>query len=483
MTLLLWTLAILCGACRRDEARVESRPRRSSVLVVVVDALRADRLGVYGAKRRTSPAIDRLATESVLFENATTCAPRTWQSLASILTGLYPFHHGVRFIYDRPLAPRHDTLGTVLGRAGYETAAFGFVGFLREVSNGQGFGHYSDPGSSDDFVSDTALARRLVRWIAALDDQPFLAVVHFRGPHWPYTPKLEHHDALYSGSAASHQRIDHSFNDGGYGLARSADGGFQLLDADAYRRRTFEVDPRAEVREHMALHYDAAILDIDEILGSLLERLRGSGVLDRTLLVLTSDHGESLGEHGYLQHGPRVDEPVLHVPLLVRFPATSGHVQRGSRIAQLVRTVDILPTILDVLGLQAPGPLDGQSLLPAVEDGAQLQLTAYAESGREFMGVDPELVLPGIAGRRRMFRNLRFKLVYRPGMTGPDYTLYDLVNDPAEASDVTLRWPGIQESLRSSLDAIIASDPDVARTETDVSSTQRERLRPLGYVE
>jgi arylsulfatase len=475
-------LAALMPACSRSPVAGGTQPQ-SNVLIVIVDTLRADRLGTYGAERNTSPTIDALASESVLFETAVTSAPRTWQAVASILTGLYPYHHGVRFIYDQPLAARHETVGTILGGHGYHTAAFGFIEFLREVTGGRSFKQHFDPRGRGGVLTDERIADHVGRWIAGVGGQPFLAVVHFRGPHWPYTPRPGHHDALFGGSRAQHDAIDHSFNQGGYGLARNSGKGFDLTDADAYQRRIFGVDPRADVREHILLHYDAAILGIDEILGSLLAKLRQTGVLDQTILVLTSDHGESFGEHGYLQHGPRVDETVLHVPLLIRFPQGSPHGRAGGRIEQLVRTVDIVPTVLDALGLSFPAPLDGQSLLPALKEGHDLQLPAYAESGREFMGVDPELAFAGVSGKQRMLRNLRFKLVYRPRADGPSYSLYDLVDDPGETLDVGPQRPDVKATLQAMLGAIVAADPDVRREEAALSSPQRERLRTLGYVQ
>lgn len=453
------------------------------MLLVIVDTLRADSLGAYGGRRNVSPSFDALAKESVLFERAVASAPRTWQSIATLLTGLYPFNHGVRFIYDQPLSSDRQTIGTVLAGAGYDTATFGSSRFLRELTAERGFATHVDPPEDGAVIPDAVVGRHLLSWVRNPRRRPFLAVVHFRGPHWPYSPKPEHHDALYSGSRNDHSAIDHSFNSGNYGLVPVPGQGFHLADAESYRRRIFHVDPRPEVREHMRLHYAAAVLGIDEILGDLIERLRRSAVLQRTLVVITSDHGESFGEHGYLQHGPRVDEAALNVPLLIRLPEGHGRGRPGQRVPQLVRTADVLPTILDALDLEVPPRLDGCSLMPIIDEGRDLRLTAYAENGREFMGVDPELALPGVAGRHRMLRNLRFKLVYRPGKTEPRYSLHDLQYDPGEQKDISAQRPDVYKELRTQLDRIVANDRDIDRPETGPTPRQREKLRALGYVQ
>ena len=196
----------------------------------------------------------------------------------------------------------------------------------------------------------------------------------------------------------------------------------------------------------------------------------------------TSDHGESFGEHGYLQHGPDVDGPVMRVPLIFRFPASLARGRRGVRVPQLVRTVDIFPTVVDVLGLSVPPGLDGETLLSAVDSGAKLNLTAYGESGRAFVGVDPGIHIPGVAGKRRMLRTLDWKLVYIPDPHGGSQRLYDLVTDPGETRDVSAEHPQIAARLRARLNEIIGDEAEAVDNAPNLTDEEQSRLRALGYL-
>jgi arylsulfatase A-like enzyme len=454
-------------------------PEPANVLVVVIDTLRADRLGCYGAARETSPAIDALAADGVLFEEAIASAPRTWQSFATILTGLYPLHHDVRFIFDQPLSDEIETLGSLLGAAGYDTAAFDSLTFLRGITAGRGFHAFIDSQGSGAQLPDEKVAEGLIRWLSRERQGPFFAFVRFTGPHWPYRPDRRFHELF-----GSDEGIDHGFNAGAYGIRPGAAGeGWRLTDPEAYRRKIFRVERRPEVLDHMLLHYDACVRSIDEIFGRVIQHLRDAGLFASTLVVVTSDHGENFGEQGYMQHGPRVNRSVLRVPLVLRFPEDWQRRHAGTRIPQLVRTADLAPTLLDALGRAIPPGLDGVSLLPALRGGTDLALTAYAESGREFVGVDPERALPGVPGKQRMLRSLRWKVVYRHDGEQPLYRLYDLETDPAEGTDVAARHPRVLAELRSALDGLMSSDVSPGKHTRAVTEEQARQLRALGYLQ
>ena len=458
-----------------------SRPFRPDVLVIVVDTLRADRLGSYGGPRPTSPNLDALARESVLFEETNVSSPRTWSSFSSILTGLYPPRHGVRFIYDDPLPASVPNLASILRAHGYQTTAFDPIAFVRDMTGGKAFDVHFDSDAVGHWVQDHDITETVGRWLVRPFERPRLAFVRLQGPHWPYRNRPEDLPAL---GAPDCRHLDHSFLSMGHGDGLDFKGpgkGFAVSDPAAYRRLMFDVDRRPEVLEHRMVHYDAAIRTTDAYIGRLLETLRTSGRLDKTLVVVTSDHGESVGEHGYLQHGPRVDFSVMRVPLLIRFPARLSHCQAGQRVSQLVRSVDVLPTILDTLGLPAPDALDGVSLLPAVR-GEDLRLTCYAESEREFAGVDPELALPGNAGKQRMVRTLRWKLLYRHDGQRPLYRLFDLAADPSERHDVGAEHPKELAMLRDLLDRFMRLDAGDSDGQGELTPEQKEQLRALGYI-
>jgi arylsulfatase A-like enzyme len=448
-----------------------------NVLVLVPDTIRADRLSAAGYPRPTTPALDRIAREGVLFTQAITAAPRTWQSFTTILTGLYPPNHGVRFIGDRPLAPGTPSLGSVLTEHGYDTAAFDPMFFLVRLTQIRHFGQYvgASPGAVGN--ADEVLLGQVAEFVSGERSRPFLAFVRLNGAHWPYN------DDRWIDEFESCSGHRHGFNVGGYGLRFGGEGeGPKLSDEEAFRRLIWTADPDEETRRHRIAHYDAEVRAVDEMIGVLLEGMRSTGVLDRTIVLVTSDHGESFFEHGYHQHGPRVDDVVMRVPLVLRLPPGHPEHRAGQRVDSLVRTVDVFPTLLDAVDVPVPEGLDGVSLLPLVRGDASPGLWAYGEVGRSFMGMDPERRLPGVEGKRRMIRTEGWKLVHVPDATGGEDRLYDLGSDPGETEDVAARHPERVASLRALLDPILASERP-RRPDRELTPEEIEELRELGYMQ
>jgi arylsulfatase A-like enzyme len=449
------------------------------VVVFVVDTLRRDHLGCYGHPREVSPVIDSLATEGVVFELALTVAPRTWQSFTSMLTGLYPPRHGVRYIFSQPLRPDIPTMGSVLAEVGYQTAAFDAMTFLRGMTGGRAFQEYVDSQSwgeqTRSLFADGKVIDSFLDWLGGAE-APFFAFLRLSSPHWPYICPQVFHDEVQG-----HEDIAHGFNTGSYGLAAGR-GGFRVTDEDAYRERFYEYDPSPAEREHMLLHYGECVRASDTEIGRAFDRLRALGLWDSTLVVVTSDHGESFGEHGYMQHGPRVDGPVMLVPLVVKFPAAIAEGRRGVRVAQLVRTVDIFPTVVGALGFTPLSGLDGQDLVPAIDDQVDLGLTAYGESGWGSVGIDPDLYLPGVAGKWRMLQTPDWKLVYIPDGKAGIVRLYDLRKDPGETRNAAGEHPQVVAQLRAQLAEIMAAERGPVARERSLTEEQKRRLRALGYL-
>jgi arylsulfatase A-like enzyme len=453
-------------------------------MVLVVDTLRADRVRSYGGPRETTPAIDRVAADGVSFEHAFTVAPSTWQSFVSILTGLNPPRHGVRFIFDEPLVPTIPSLGSTLGEQGYSTVAYDVAGFLRGMTGGHGFESYVDSDSVQKpcGITDAELTDQVLRWLGSRPtDRPFFAFVRYIGPHWKYEPKPEFHDLF-----GKDDGVEHTFNEGDHGVHMVTENGqpqLRLTDPAARRRLIFGALP-PPVLDHMILHYDAAVRTVDEQVGRVIDVLRKTKLLDQTLLIITADHGEGLGERGYFQHGPRVDDGVMRVPLIMRFPRQAPHGRRGQRVAQLVRTIDIMPTVLETLGIPVPDGVQGRSLLPAIDGNANLELTAYGESAGEFAEVDDQTVSATVAGRQRMLRTARWKLVYVPDRGTGVFHLYDMASQ-GESEDVAAAHPDMVADMRASLAAILAADPDSidgGLPPPSLTDDQRQRLRALGYL-
>lgn len=449
-----------------------SEPTHWNVLVIGPDTIRADHLSVNGYAGATTPNLDRLAAEGVDFRQAITVAPRTWQSFASILTGLYPPRHGVRHVYDDPLRPDTATMATALAAVGYRTAALDAGTYIRGITDGRGFGEIF---AFDRKHPGIDLTERFIAWMTRASEQPFFGFVWLPGAHWPYV------GAGFLEDPAACEHESHAFNFGRYGISTEGHD-LRLAEPDSMRRLLWTPDPTARARAHRIAHYDAEVRETDALIDRLVAGLREAGALDRTIVVVTSDHGESFGEHGYLQHGPRVDEPVMRVPLILRLPPAHPAHQSGRVVDELVRVVDLFPTLLDAIGEPVPEGLDGRSLLPLLTGDDDEPRWVYGESGRSFGIVDPERYFEGTKGKHRMIRTSDWKLVHVPKPDGGEDRLYDLRNDPGERTDVAADHPDVVARLRAKLDAIGADEPE-PKAERALSEEQRENLRALGYAD
>ncbi len=408
---LLAAVAALAG-CDRAAAPFEER----DVLLVTLDTTRADHLGAYGYDRATSPFLDSLAERGVRFERAWAAAPLTLVSHASILTGLDPPRHGVRNNGFYRLPDELPTLATLLGERGWRTGAF-VSALVLDARHGlaRGFEHYDDeldpPAERFTFATRTAdrTVARAVEWIAQLGEhERVFAWLHFFDPHAPYASSSRFGDAPFA-------------------------------------------------------RYDTEIRAVDEALGELARALDG---LDRDpLWVVTADHGEGLGEHGELTHGVFLYESTLRVPLLI---AASGSL--APRVVERpARHVDILPTVLDLVGAEPVPGIDGSSLVPEL-----LGLStpgpppaAYAESlhAWELNGWSPLFA--------RIEGDWKYVLAPRP-------ELYELATDGGETRNLEADAPERAGAMRAELLAAIAR---ASRREERVrlDAAGRSGLAALGY--
>lgn len=333
-------------------------PRRTSVVLVVIDTLRRDHLSVYGYERPTSPGLQRLATESSVFDRC--LAPSSWTkpSTVSLLSGLYPAAHGAQ--RDRAASESIELLSEVLQRHGYATAAFSANPHVSSAAGlDQGFevfeSHAGDGAPGAIRVSDYPDVAHLLeqgrQWLVDRHE-PFLLYLHVMNVHGPYRAP-----ARFAQRFASSPSASFSFRN--------------PLWLDIAQRGL--VARRAEVTEaHLNdLHarYDGAVAYTDAVLAEFVGALRADGVLDDALLVVTSDHGEELFEHGGFGHRRTLYGEVIEVPLLIRPPGGKGHAA-GRRVSDPVSLVDVPATVLDWLGLLAPGAAggfgNGRSLVPAM---------------------------------------------------------------------------------------------------------------------
>lgn len=427
-------LALTAAACSKDAAPAAApaaaAPLRPNLVLVTLDTTRADHLGCYGDTKAETPNLDRLAAEGALFEQAVAVAPLTLPSHASILTGLYPPRHGVRDNADFRLPDAETTLAEHLKAQGYATAAsVGTYILAAELGLKQGFDTYDEPRPAPrPAASDASSVRYVpiverpaalvvgdaVRAVDAMKDGPFFLWVHLYDPHEPYAPP-------------------------------------------------------PPFRERFAGRlYDGEIASADLELGRLFDALRAKGLYDRTVIAVTADHGESLGEHGEDTHGLFVYDSTLEVPLIVRYPAKIG---AGTRYAGLVSGVDLAPTLLALMGLPPMRTAQGLSVAAGLAGGTLPEREpVYAESlyGERAYGWAPLHAL----------RSSKEKYIDAPARE-----LYDLARDPAETINLAAKnaaavsaWEGrLAEAERS----MGGSDPEAA---SGMSEEQRERIASLGYV-
>jgi choline-sulfatase len=417
--LLLGAMGLLAAAgCSRGGGPLPARPH---VLLVTIDTLRADHLGSYGYRAAVTPTLDGLAARGVRFAVAVAHAPLTAPSHASILTGLTPLHHGVRDNGAYALPATARSVAMAFREAGYRTAAFvsGFP-LKRRFGFDAGFDVYDDnlPRGKDArrtaYVERTAdrTTEAALRWLeaepkAAASRSPFFVWVHYYDPHAPYEAPA----AFMAGAASP---------------------------------------------------YDGEVAFVDAQLGRLLRRIAETANDRPTLVLVTADHGESLGEHGEDTHGIFVYDATLRVPFLLVGPG----VPTGAVSATVARGIDVAPTLLDYAGLSAKG-MEGRSLRRAASGERLADEPAYAES------LHPQLQY-GWAPLHA-WRTSKLKLI-----DAPRPELYDLETDPAEAHDRSLVEPAGVESLRRALQqAMATTTPDAARA---VDPATAERLAALGYV-
>ena len=465
--LLALVFATAAVACR---AQAGPRP---NVLLITVDTLRPDHLGCLGYARPTSPSIDALAARGVVFRQAVTAAGRTVQSFPSILTGVNPPTHGLRYEGQSTEAiAGRLTLTRALKDAGYDAFAVtqGLNVGLHRDFDVYDPDIYLDPAGKKVYVptrNDFEATQKALQWLRGRRGRqaPFFLWLRYNAPHWPYDPPApyaERFDPDYKGA--------HTFNE-------ERAPGVERGDLIFGKTRL----PGREI-EHAVAHYDGEVAYADAAIGELLRGVDALGATERTIVVLTADHGESLGEHDYFfEHGAYLYEPTVRVPLIVVAP---GRLPAGGKVGTLGRTIDIVPTVLDLAGLSVPKGLDGVSLVPwARGESKEPGPVAYSESGRNFYPENPRQKVPGVAGKWRMMRDDRFKLLLIPDVPGPQWELYDLEADPGETRNLIAEHPAEADRLRRALLAIVARDPlGNDRDEPELPDGLEEKLRGLGYI-
>jgi tetratricopeptide (TPR) repeat protein len=397
-----------------------------NVLVVTLDTTRADRIGAFGGRAVPTPNLDRAAAEGTRFLEAISPVPLTLPAHASIFTGLYPARHGVHHNGTFHLPPGAVTLAERLEEAGFRTGAF--VGsFVLDASFGldQGFETYSGVsagGPSVDFLrpseierNGAAVNRAALQWIDESKGRRFFGWIHYYDPHHPYEAPA----------------------DPSLGLAGSG--------------------------------YDREISFVDRCFGEIVAHLEAAGLLDRTVIVVAGDHGESLGAHGERTHGVFLYDPALHVPLFIRAP---GLVPEGKSYGSPVSLIDVSPTLLALLDLPPMEKPDGTRLFDSSKRlvPEQEHRLVFAETWMPRIELGWSELLMARDGRRKFVR-------------APRPELYDLEADPAESANLFEREPEIGGEMAAALDTAFAgATPDPGAAENVLSPQELAKLQSLGYL-
>ena len=481
---------------------------RPNIVIILCDDTRPDHMSCYGYGRSTTPAIDRIAAEGALYENCISPAIWTLPSVACLFTGTYNSLNGV-FRGHPFLDSQFATLAEMLGREGYQTLAASNIAWIsRGTKFDRGFQRFHQNWQLIQSRSDVAWARRIgkvdpfkllaspvsllngvwgryfwkkrdygaarttdvvERWIrqAVKEARPFFLFVHYLEPHLRFNPPEPYRSRFFRDSGELSRAMSVNQDALAY-----AEGRVQMTEDD------FAMLSRL---------YDGEIAYTDHQVGRIAELLKNLRIEDTTALLITSDHGQNLGDHGLMSHRYCLYDTLLKVPLIARLPGMSD---AGLRVNEQVQSVDIYPAIINMLGLERPSHLQGESLLPTDLKSKSREF-AFAEylaspSSMASTGLleDQGMIAHGVGMDRKMraVRTLDFKLVKKYDLSEED-ELYNIREDPGETRNILGVMPEEAARLGTALDKWLASfEQKDFDGEDRVAPELREHLEGLGYV-
>ena len=465
LRLLPLAVPLLLAAC--SGSGTGEVPAKPHVFFIVADAAAAEYFGCYGDEGDTSPRIDRLAEDGVLFETAYGQSSFTATSVASLFTGKLPAGHKV--FWGTKLADQHRTMAELLGDAGYRTAGFHGNPFAGSPGKGltQGFDTSVEVYSLPEIIATRKekkpfqgappyrvtipmdITSAALEQLPKPGDPPAFLYLHYLQPHRPYDPPEEY--------------VAPFLEDAGIESPMSWDEVSDALDrANNERILTPGLDEQARA------YYRGTIRWLDDGVGEFLDRLREADLYDDSLIIFTADHGDAFAEHGLFGHSFTVYDDMVRVPLIVKFP--DGWGWNDQRLETMAEGVDLLPTILDLLEVDAPPQLAGESLLPFVR-GAREELDR------------PDVLLAAVDRVHEGIRFGQYKLVLRKADNTVE--LYDLAADPREQHDISKERKDLvevmwQRFVAEERRAMIGAGPEVPVEQTDERAL--ELLNRLGYA-
>ncbi|MDF1836675.1 MAG: sulfatase [Planctomycetota bacterium] len=496
-----WASLSACGS------EAHAQDKKSNVLIIVLDTLRADHLSCYGYEKDTSPHLKAFADRSVVFEGAQSSAPWTAPSLISMMTSLYPDVHGVSDNTNLTSLPQKvDTLAEVLGRRGYATAAFTEGGYAKAAFGlGQGFDLF--PSNMGDEISYSAYRHapsrlmsntdRMLEWLEQrTPEQPFFGFFQTYEIHAPfrapeefvrrYQPDFDQEQEHSDCAAAieewnANRKLSknqlrlmqrHLLHCAFVGMPELQHAQEWLAsgaehDVELHRSRMGE-DP--DLVNWVTNLYDAEIAYTDFEMQRLWRALDESGQIDNTIVIVVSDHGESLGDHEQLEHGSTLYEELLNVAFIVHAP---GRGIEPARIQYPARTIDIYPTVLELLDVGSGATqLQGQSLVDVMHGKPTPAPPSFAQA--DAWGIDMHAVLDD--GWRLIVDNKT-----------DAKELYHLVEDPKESNNLLLKHPDVAQRLATAIakqratDAKLRQRIGAGQDAAEVDEATQKELQGLGY--
>jgi len=465
---------------------------RPNICFILIDSVRADHFPCYGYSRISTPNIDRIAQEGVVYDNAIVAAPWTLQSVSSIFTGLYPSQHGVSWGH-QTLDKEHSTLAEMLNDGGYYTVGWSANpwidprtdlsrGFTEFVQTGRVF-NTSSPGKLQRAIEKAYMLVRsrivankggeqLVRLAQkhfkrlSSKSSPFFNFMFYLEPHSPYQPNKKTANQLLPADVSHRQALNINWRPNDYYVGKS-----KLTAKD------FKV---------LTDLYDAEIVGTDERIGKNIKALEEAGILDDTIVVIAGDHGENFGDHGLVGHGYGLHDSLVRVPLIIRYPK---RFPAGTRINDQVQVQDLVPTLLELAGVdlkQYPKLSQNRSLLPEKMSSEPRKWTfsehirpsreTFYELAKKYPNFNPTRYVQD----RRSIRGDGWKYV---SVTDGSKELYDLSQDADENKNLAETKPEKAKELHAYLDDNLPMSGSEGATVMEMDDLTLKHLRSLGYVD
>jgi arylsulfatase A-like enzyme len=463
-----WSLLLLVSCGPTGSSTLSPGPSHPQIVLISFDTCRADVFGVLtGEQPSLTPRLDEFAADSVVFENAFAQFPHTLPSHMSLFTSAYPDVHGVKPDLD-PLPPSIRTLPEILHDGGYRTVGLVTSEWLKpDFGFGRGFDHYERLHHGQTYADrvNSAALLELTSPAPAVREPRFL-FLHYYDLHSDFRETTAGSKLPYFSPPAYRDGLDVSADGREFCDAEQRCNTRYLIAADVERRPL----PQSEIDTIHQL-YRAAVPLLDAQMGAFFDELKKHGLYESSLIVVTSDHGEEFREHGRFIHSQPYDE-TIHVPLFIKFP---GSRWAGTRVSEVVETVDIAPTVLDLLGIEPPETFQGESLLDLVERRpGHRKRAVYSQDS--------------ITATRYSLRTSRTKLILN--LSSSKMEFYDLQTDPDERADLSAHKTNLTGEMERRLKRRIRANRTLHQelaVEADqggepLSPKERERLRALGYL-